>query len=102
MITLKDDQYTGGTLFLPFLALVLCSPIDGMASIIFYVYYMEMLDHSILVSGSISFKLPPYTEREKPSEYCTLLLWTAGIKPGPPAQQASALSITPLPLGYRR
>ena len=28
-----------------------------------------------------------------------LLLLTAGIRPGPPAQQASALSITPLPLG---
>ena len=29
----------------------------------------------------------------------TLLLPTAGIEPGPPTQQASALSITPLPLG---
>ena len=29
---------------------------------------METLGHSILVSGSISFNLPPYTEREKPSE----------------------------------
>ena len=29
----------------------------------------------------------------------TLLLPMAGIGPGPPVQQASALSITPLPLG---
>ena len=34
-----------------------------------------------------------YREGEKPSEYCTLLLPMAGIKPGPPVQQASALSI---------
>ena len=46
----------------------------------------------------LHFFLPPYAERENPSEYCTFLLPTAGIKPGPPAQQASALSITPSPL----
>ena len=44
------------------------------------------------------FFLPPLAER-KPSKYCTLLLLTAGIKPGPPGQQANMLSITPLPLG---
>ena len=38
--------------FLSFLALVLCSPINGVARYNFYFYYMEMLDHSILVSGS--------------------------------------------------
>ena len=43
---------------------------------------------------------PPALCREKPSEYCDfLLLPAAGIEPGPPEQQASALSITPLPLG---
>ena len=42
--------------FLPFLALKLYSPIDGGASnTIFNFYYMEMLDCSIFVSGSISF-----------------------------------------------
>ena len=57
-----------------------------------------------LVSGSILI-LPPYAEREKkPPEYCDCfcILLTAGIKPGMPAQQVSALSITPLPLGSRR
>ena len=45
-------------------------------------------------------KRPLYDEREKkPSEYCSLLLPMAEIKPRLPAQQASALSITPLPLG---
>ena len=35
--------------FLPILALALCSPIDGMASIvIFNLYYMETLDHANL------------------------------------------------------
>ena len=63
---------------------------------------METLDHSILVSGAISFNLPPYTEREKPSEYCTLLLPTARIEPRTPGQQASALSITLLPLGMAK
>ena len=33
---------------------------------------------------------------EKTSEYCILLLLTAGIKPGLPAEQASTPSITPL------
>ena len=55
----------------------------------------------ISVSGSIfSADLQPYAEREKKLlqiKYHTfnLLLPTPGIKP---AQQASALSITPLPL----
>ena len=35
---------------------------------------------------------------EKPSRYCTLLMPVAGLEPGPPVQQVSALSITPLPL----
>ena len=39
-----------------------------------------------------------YLEGQKPSEYCTLLLPMAEIKPGLPAQQASATSLTPLPL----
>ena len=62
---------------------------------------METLDH---VSGVWLHFFPTtlYPEEEKPSEYCkqTLLLPTAGIEPGPPAQQASVLFITPLPLGY--
>ena len=51
------------------------------------------------VSGSISFNLTTlYQEGEKTSECCTFALLMAGIKPGPPVQQASAQSITPLPL----
>ena len=47
------------------------------------------------------FNLPLYAQKgEKTSNYSIfLLLPTAGIKPELPAQQASALSITPLPLG---
>ena len=47
------------------------------------------------------FNLPLYAQKgEKTSEYSIfLLLPTAGIKPELPAQQASALSITPLPFG---
>ena len=37
-------------IFLPILALTLCSPIDGMATIIIInLYYMEMLDHANLL-----------------------------------------------------
>ena len=43
--------------------------------------------------------LPPYAKGEKnPLNFALLLLPTAGIKPVPPEQQSSALSITPLPL----
>ena len=42
------------------------------------------------------FKLPPQAERGKEN---LLLLPTEGIEPRPPAQQASALSITPLLFG---
>ena len=50
------------------------------------------------VASLAPFILPPYAE--KSSEYCDfLLLLTAGIEPGPPAEQATALSISPLPLG---
>ena len=35
--------------------------------------------------------LAPYAEKKKQSELCKLLLPTAAIKPGLPAQQASAL-----------
>ena len=60
---------------------------------------METIDHANCVWLHF-FNIPTYTKREKnTSECCTLLLTTAGIKPGPPMQQASALSITPLPLG---
>ena len=38
--------------------------------------------------------------RKKHLNIATLLMPTAGLEPGPPAQQASALSIAPLPLGY--
>ena len=60
-----------------------------------------MLDHAI---SRVWLKFYPTTlcrEGEKTSQYCNFFLTflpTAGIKPGPPAQQASALSITPLPL----
>ena len=43
-------QRVGTTFFLPILALTLCSPIDGMATIIIInLYYMEMLDHANLL-----------------------------------------------------
>ena len=59
---------------------------------------METLDHTI-ISCLAPFILPLYAK--KPSEYCDLLMPTAGIEPGPPAQQATALSITPLHLGIK-
>ena len=64
---------------------------------------METLDHLSGVWFRFFFPTTLYQEGEKPSEYCkqTLLLPTAGIEPGPPAQQASVLSITPLPLGKK-
>ena len=70
---------------------------------IFYYYHLNGDTRSCNFSCQDPFfKLPPYAEREKkPSENNNFLpLPTAGIKPGPPVQQASALSITSLPLGH--
>ena len=50
--------------FLPFLALTLCLPIDGVASNIIILYYMETPDNANCVWLHF-FDLPPYTEREK-------------------------------------
>ena len=74
-------------------------PIDGKASnTYFYWNYMEMIGHA-----NCCFKLrfiftTLCQEGEKTSEYRMLLFPMAGNKPGPPAQQLSALSISPLPL----
>ena len=62
---------------------------------------METLGHTISLVW-LHFNPTTYAEREKkPSEYCNCFCIkpTAGIEPGPPAQQGSVLSITPLPLG---
>ena len=45
---------------------------------------------------------PTTLSREKNPSEKFLLLPTAGIKPGPPAQQASTLLITPLLLGPKQ
>ena len=61
-----------------------------------YYYFMRIGDASsskFNVPGSI-FNLPPYDERKNHLN-SFLLLPTEGIEPGPPAQQASMLSITP-------
>ena len=50
--------------FLPFLALTLCLPIDGVASNIIILYYMDTLDCANCV-WLLYFDLPPYSEREK-------------------------------------
>ena len=58
-----------------------------------------MLDHVISHVWLLHFFTLPPNAKKKTSEYSNfLLLPTAGIKPGSPAQQASVLSITPLPL----
>ena len=63
-----------------------------------HLYYVRPVDG---VASLAPFILPPYAE--KSSEYCDfLLLPTAGIEPGPPAQQATAPFITQLPLGLER
>ena len=43
-------RFSSNATFLPFLALVLCLPIDGVASNNFYFYYMERL-------GSLNFSV---------------------------------------------
>ena len=50
--------------FLPYLALILCWSIDGVACISIF-YYMEMLDHAISHVWLHFFNLPPYVEGEK-------------------------------------
>ena len=62
---------------------------------------METLDHADYHVWLLFGDLPPYVEKEnKPSEFLQtfLLMPTVGLKPRPPVQQASALSIAPLPL----
>ena len=92
---LRRRQLSGWNLLLLYLALTLCSPIDGVASISIF-YYMEILVLQFLVSGSI---FQPTTLCQEGEKIHLNLLPMEGIKPGPPAQQARALSITPLPLG---
>ena len=84
---------------LPILALTLCLPIYGMASNI-NLSYMETLDPANL-SSLAPFSNYHLMPREKTHLNCFLLLPTVGIEPRLPAQQASTLSITPLPLGYQ-
>ena len=63
---------------------------------------MEMLDHTNSVWLHF-FNLPPNTAREKNHLNISLFLVLPmpGIKPRLSAQQASGLSITPLPLGCK-
>ena len=95
--SLKKSKLCSEGFFQPILALTLCSPIDGMAIIIiiFYLCYTEMLSN-FFVSGSI-FNLPPYAERNITLN-SFVVCRMGGIEPWPPAQQASMLTITPLPL----
>ena len=72
--------------------------LDGVASIYFH-YIIESLDDAIS-----SCRVPPYHLRPKQSIHLNnafnhVIAGTTGIEPRPSAQQASALSISPLPLG---
>ena len=81
---------------LPFLALTLVSPLDGMArNYHFHLFfiYEDAQDYVILTCLDpiyLSYHLIP--ERKKHLD-------NAGIEPSSPAWQASTLSITPSPLG---
>ena len=73
-----------------------------MAWLVFFIYISgRTRSCNFIVSGS--FQLP-YTRApfhlNKSFHRC--IAGTAGIKPGPPGQQASVLSITPLPFGQAR
>ena len=89
-------------LLLQYHALILCLPYRWRCSYYYIFHHMEMLDHAI---SRVWLHFNPTTlcrEGEKTIWILQLFLAflpKAGIKPGPPAQQASALSITPLPLG---
>ena len=73
-----------------------------MAWLVILLLYFYMETHFILTFTAPFLDLPSNTKREKRlSEYCTMLLLMAGIEPRAPLQQASVLSITPLPLGTR-
>ena len=74
--------------------------IDGVASIIILLLHGVARSRNFLMSGSSFYPTTLCREGEKPSEYGDFLrMLMTGIEPGPPAQQADALSITPLPLG---
>ena len=66
------------TYFLPFLTLSLCWPIDGAASNIIIILFLNGDANNSHVHGSISWSTTLNREGEKPSEYCKLLLPTAG------------------------
>ena len=75
--------------------LLLCSPTDGAARI--YLFNLLIIEHARAPFQRVWVQLIPnfYTrEGEKP-------FWidATGFEPRPPAWEASALSITPLPLG---
>ena len=68
-----------------------------------FFYCMEMLESRNIWIIAPFFSLLPYAEWEKNTIWIFqfLILPMTGIEPGPPVQQASALSITPLPLGHK-
>ena len=74
--------------------------IDGTASIYCIFIYISGSTRSrnFIVSGSFQ---PPYARASflLNKSFICCIVGTTGIKPRPPAQQASALSITPSPLG---
>ena len=73
-------------------------PIDGWLALLLLLQHGDTRSRNFFMPGSIfsTYHLPPEKNHLNIAIY--LLLPTAGIEPGPPAQQASALSITPLPL----
>ena len=69
---------------------------------IFYYYHLngDARSRNLLCLAPF-FNLPPYAEREKKQLNITIfcLCQRRESNPGPPVQQANALSITPLPPG---
>ena len=84
--------------FLPFLPHTLRLSISGMARNRFILLLLQGDTIDLANYRALLLSIPICGERN-PSDYCTLLVPIEGIQARPPTQQASVLSIFPLPIG---
>ena len=91
-------------MILPFLAFSQCSLMEVVASIMINIINTTWRCQIKQIIDSASISVTYYLicqAEEKPSEFWSLLLPTAGSESGPPVTQASELTIAPLSLGKK-
>ena len=91
-------------MILPFLAFSQCPLMEVVASIMINIINTTWRCQIKQIIDSASISVTYYLicqAEEKPSEFWSLLLPTAGSESGPPVTQASELTIAPLSLGKK-